>query len=278
MYDAVGLDRGRLPAVPERARCQPGGVAGRGRGDRGVQDARLALPSQLSTLQPKYDASLALVLDPVAKAQGIAAGEAAAAAMIAARGAPPSGPAFVPPTLPQPPGVWRLSPPVFAGDPQWWVGERTRSSSRTRRCSARRPEPAHEPALRQGLQRGQAVRLVEQHEAHGRPDDGGDLLAGPAARVYGALMRSFSTVRADRTAQNARMFAMTTLASADAAIGCWNDKYYWDFWRPVDAIGTGTRTVTRRRKVTPSWCPLRPSTPSTRRCHQVPRPSAGPAA
>ena len=59
----------------------------------------------------------------MAKLQGIAAGDAAATAMIADRGSPPSGPPFVAPTLPQPPGAWRLSPPVFAGDPQWWVGE-----------------------------------------------------------------------------------------------------------------------------------------------------------
>jgi len=28
---------------------------------------------------------------------------------------------------------------------------------------------------------------------------------------------------------------MLNLAGADAAINCWNDKYYWDFWRPWNA-------------------------------------------
>ena len=29
---------------------------------------------------------------------------------------------------------------------------------------------------------------------------------------------------------------MVDLAAADAVIGCWNDKYYWNFWRPIDVI------------------------------------------
>ena len=37
-------------------------------------------------------------------------------------------------------------------------------------------------------------------------------------------------------ADAARLFAMTNLSGADAAINCWNDKYYWDFWRPWNAI------------------------------------------
>jgi hypothetical protein len=29
---------------------------------------------------------------------------------------------------------------------------------------------------------------------------------------------------------------MANLSAADAHINCWNDKYYWDFWRPWNAI------------------------------------------
>ena len=38
------------------------------------------------------------------------------------------------------------------------------------------------------------------------------------------------------TADSARLFAMTNMAAADAAINCWNDKYHFDFWRPSNAI------------------------------------------
>ena len=37
-------------------------------------------------------------------------------------------------------------------------------------------------------------------------------------------------------AESARLFAMTNLSGADTAINCWNDKYHFDFWRPLQAI------------------------------------------
>ncbi len=44
---------------------------------------------------------------------------------------------------------------------------------------------------------------------------------------------------------SARLFAMQNLSAADAAINCWNDKYFYDFWRPVNAIRCWT-TATRQ--------------------------------
>jgi len=32
------------------------------------------------------------------------------------------------------------------------------------------------------------------------------------------------------------LFGKLNLSAADASINCWNDKYYWDFWRPWHAI------------------------------------------
>jgi hypothetical protein len=37
-------------------------------------------------------------------------------------------------------------------------------------------------------------------------------------------------------ADQARLYALVNLAAADGAIACWNDKYYWSFWRPRAAI------------------------------------------
>jgi transposase len=37
-------------------------------------------------------------------------------------------------------------------------------------------------------------------------------------------------------ADSARLLALQNLSGADAAINCWNNKYYFDFWRPWNAI------------------------------------------
>ena len=50
--------------------------------------------------------------------------------------------------------------------------------------------------------------------------------------------------------------AMVNLAAADGAISCWNDKYYWNFWRPVTAIRKADIDGNRRTAADPTWVPL----------------------
>jgi hypothetical protein len=58
------------------------------------------------------------------------------------------------------------------------------------------------------------------------------------------------------------MFAMTDHAAADAAISCWNDKYYWNFWRPVTAIREADSDGNPATVADPTWLPLfDPATP-----------------
>ena len=80
-------------------------------------------PGQAGALQTTYDNYVASLPDIPAgsKASGNAVGEAAAAAMIAARtGDGRFGPG--PPLMPEGPGVWRPIPPSLAADPAPWIG------------------------------------------------------------------------------------------------------------------------------------------------------------
>ena len=82
--------------------------------------------------------------------------------------------------------------------------------------------------------------------------------------LYGGVMRSLSARFGLTTAQNARLFAMVSLAGADGAIGCWNDKYYWNFWRPIDAIRLAASDGNPATEADPAWRPLfDPATPTT---------------
>jgi hypothetical protein len=49
---------------------------------------------------------------------------------------------------------------------------------------------------------------------------------------------------------------MLNLAAADAAINCWNDKYYWDFWPPWQAIREADRDGNPATEADPSWAAL----------------------
>ena len=55
---------------------------------------------------------------------------------------------------------------------------------------------------------------------------------------------------------------MENLAAADALIGCWNDKYYWQFWRPIAAIRAADTDGNPATVADPTWLPLfDPTTP-----------------
>jgi hypothetical protein len=62
--------------------------------------------------------------------------------------------------------------------------------------------------------------------------------------------------RAVDVADSALLFAMLNLSAADAAINCWNDKYYWDFWRPGQAIREADRDDNPATEPDTSWTAL----------------------
>jgi hypothetical protein len=49
---------------------------------------------------------------------------------------------------------------------------------------------------------------------------------------------------------------MLNLSAADAAINCWNDKYYFDFWRPWAAIQRADEDGNPETEPDPSWMAL----------------------
>ncbi|HYT54509.1 MAG TPA: vanadium-dependent haloperoxidase [Verrucomicrobiae bacterium] len=55
---------------------------------------------------------------------------------------------------------------------------------------------------------------------------------------------------------SALLFAMMNLSTADAAINAWNDKYYWDFWRPWAAIQRADEDGNPDTEPDPAWTAL----------------------
>jgi hypothetical protein len=76
-----------------------------------------------------------------------------------------------------------------------------------------------------------------------------DELMEPAAREGGNHNdRSNGRRRRNALLEHARILAELTVAMADAAVGCWDAKYAYNFWRPITAIREGTADTT--------WSPL----------------------
>ena len=219
----------------------------------------------LATLAAQYQAALDAIPAGAAKTGGISAGEIAAASMLAARANDGRNP-----TTPFPfvfgtsPGVWRVSPPLTAPEPAAWVGNVTpflvpdvemlrtdgpndlRSKAYARDYNEVKSLGALVSTVRTQDQTNAAIFWQSQ----------------PLA-LYGGVMRQLSTRFGLTSAENARLFAMVSLAAADGAIGCWNDKYYWNFWRPLDAIRLGDTDGNPATVGDPTWRALfDPATPT----------------
>jgi hypothetical protein len=215
-------------------------------------------PGQAATLQPIYDAYIAGLPDkpPGSRAAGITIGEATAAAMLQAR--MNDGRFGPPPTLDPPaPGVWRPTPPNFGGDPGAWVGnvlpfivpsaEMLRTDGPNPLTSAEYAEDFNEVKELGSLT--SITRTADQTDAAIWWQDHGVALWN---RIFRALAASQNLNIAD----SARLFAMENLAAADGAIGCWNDKYYWQFWRPITAIREADTDGNPATEADPTWWPL----------------------
>jgi hypothetical protein len=78
--------------------------------------------------------------------------------------------------------------------------------------------------------------------------------SGPA--IWNRVFRALAASEKLDIVESARMFAMTNLASADGSIGCWNDKYYWNFWRPITAIREAASDGNPATEPDSAWLPL----------------------
>jgi hypothetical protein len=234
--------------------------------------------SLLQTLTTLYASSLAAIPDTPFKRQGIAAGNAAAEAMISAR--QDDGRFGPSPWVPNPaPGHWQplLNPDgTKMLDPTPWVGEvrpfLMQSSSQFRTIG---PQALTSAAWAADFNEVKAlgsvnstVRTPEQtHIALWWQSAGGPaLLWNPVARN---LVEDASVDIVDR----ARLFAMLNLTAADASINCWNDKYHFDFWRPWNAIPRAAEDGNPATAPDPSWRALLtapyPSHPSGHLCNDA---------
>jgi hypothetical protein len=215
----------------------------------------------LATLASQYEAALNAIPDSLFKDQGIAAGTAAAQAMINARKndgrfgpsqfVPNANPGFFDPVAPN--GTTVLDPTPWVGGVEPFL---MRSSSQFRSAGP--------------LALTSSAYAAEVNEVKAL---GGDGVVTPSARTatqtYIAKwwqsnpVASWNDVARQLIARNhldaadsARLLAVQNLAAADAAINTWNDKYHFNFWRPFQAIRRAADDGNPATLPDPTWTPL----------------------
>ena len=215
----------------------------------------------LDRLADAYDESLDAVVDGPAEDAGVAAGHAAAEAMLAERADDGRYGAFrfMTGTLP---GQWQPTPPAFVNDPFAWVADVQPWTLRsTDQFGTNGP-----PRIGTGdyVREYDEVRIVGRIDSTVRTPEQTALANFYTVNPVEMYNRAFRTIALDEgldLAEQARLFAMLNLGGADALINCWDDKAQWSFWRPITAIRNGDTDGNPRTVGDPAWTSLLASPP-----------------
>ena len=231
-----------IQTLPESPECQANGVA---------------------QANASYAGALAAIPDGPAKLDGVAVGQAAAAAIITLRagdGADQNMFDFAYPPGTEP-GEWRFTPDFalpLAFGPQWG----TVTPFVLHQSSQFRPPPPYPlESARYAADYNEVKRL------------GGDDITTPSQRTpdetqiglfwlessplaWNRLARSMAVERGLDEWENARLFALLNLAMADGYIASWEAKYHYRFWRPISAIRLGDTDGNPRTEGVLDWTPL----------------------
>jgi hypothetical protein len=214
---------------------------------------------------------LALIPDGQAKNDGIATGEAAAAAMMLLRANDGSSPAQFKTPGPAVPGVWQATPscPLVNGTAvgtffQWQnvtpfgipsVGDFLLD-----------PPPA---LTSNGYAKAYVeVMTVGSLTSNERPNDRADVVHFYAVTgstvVFDQAARQVAVEQGRSMSENARALALINMAINDSFVASFFNKYHYNFWRPETAIRAGDTDGNRKTDADPTYLPfiLTPCFPS----------------
>jgi hypothetical protein len=211
-------------------------------------------PSQKAALDSQFTASLAGITDGGDKTSGVAVGEAAAMAIISARTSdgleanvtylPGSGP-----------GAWIATPPAYAAPVTPWLGQMRPFTMKSAgdflpdgpTALSGEPWKRDYNLTRQYGGAASTLRSAAETEI-------GIFWTEHTGQQYARAFNYLVTGNSLGVEDSARMMAMLWTGYADAAIGCFNAKYKYGFWRPVTAIpdGGGNSDLTADA----TWLPL----------------------
>jgi hypothetical protein len=222
-------------------------------------------PGEKSMLDADLNARMALIPGGANKTNGINLGRSIAQACITNRTGD-NAKVITPYTPGTQPGRWRpdpFNPGQSAWGPGWGTVKTFGIPNTLDFVNALAPIPtlnsqAYADAFNMVKNYGainSAGRTAEQTKiglfwAYDRPT------MGPPPVLFARNLEEIAEQTGTTPAQNARLFAMASVAQADAATASWDAKFKYNFWRPVAAIQEADGDGNPGTVADPGWRPL----------------------
>jgi hypothetical protein len=229
------------------------------------------LPDQAATVDSEYNAYLATLSGGLA--EGVAVGEAAANDLISLRagdGLKAQTPAYgqIGPIVP---GKWQLQSSTQSAQTPWLATMKPFLLDGASQFRAA-PPPA--------ITSDQYARDLSETEAYGavnstvRTKDQTDIAyfwVGNNVNQFNVTMQNVVAQHHMDIDEAAHLFAMGMIVTADAGMGCYDSKFFYEFWRPITAIRNADKDGNPNTTADPSWAPLlttpaHPEYPSQHAC------------
>ena len=269
MYDAVIAIEGGYEPYATGLIAAPGTNVNAAVATAAYRVLRERVPGQFAFLDNEYAIYLVAIADGQSKSNGIAVGEAVAAAILALREndgfdnvipyvQPPPGPGVFEPVAPTTPievKLGQVSPYTF-DDP-----------------AAFRPNGPAPLASNEYAENFIETRDYGRSNSTFRSPEQTDIALFWAENPYtqwNRNLRNIAITNQLNIAETARMMAMAFTADADALIGCLEAKYFYMWWRPVHAIQRAGADGNLDTDPDPTWTALLtvnfPEYPSAHAC------------
>ncbi len=209
----------------------------------------------VALVEAAYAEALAAIPNSPAKEQGILVGQAAAAAILALRVGDKSDAPFLDFSYigGSKPGDFQLIPTLpFAAAPKW--GEVTpfvlRSSKQFR------PRPPYNVRSRKYAVDFNEVKSLGRIDSTTRTADQTEIAlfwVEGSPQGWNRIARNLSAKAGLDVWETARLFGLMNLASADAYIADFENKYFFEFWRPISAIHAADADGNPATEADPAW-------------------------
>jgi hypothetical protein len=216
-------------------------------------------PERAALLDARRAASLAEIPGGPAKSSGIAVGEAAAAAVIAARTDDGSQPpeSYLPTS--SNPGEWQLTPGC-PPDGGFFLNWRNVTPFAIRRADQFRSDPPPRLTDAEYTSSYREVKEVGARDSTERQQDRADVAMLYAvlsdAALWNPIARQLVSDQRWSLSQNARAFALLNMALSDGGVAVMETKYHYNFWRPETAIAAAGTDGNDRTDPDASYSPF----------------------
>ena len=226
-----------------------------------VLKARLTSPGQAAFIDAAYINYLAMHgISPMDA--GSATGAAAASCINAMRANDNSFPAGYPPFFGGTElGQWRPTTPGTSMATPWLAFVTPYTIKSTSQFRPGPPPALDSPEYTRDYNEVKSVGSANSTTRTPEQTEMGNFWNLNYQSVINNMLRDLSTANIDNISDSSRFFALTSTATADAIIACWDSKRTYYFWRPITAIHDGDLDGNPRTEADPAWNSLIPAPP-----------------